>query len=390
MAGVRAAQAMRRAGFDGVITVVGDETHTPYDRPPLSKAFLVADDPSTAVRPVVPDLDSLGLEWRRGRSAVSLDAATLAVTLDDGEVLAADGVVLACGATARRLPGTEDLAGVHVLRTLDDAIGLRADLDASPRRVVVIGAGFIGAEVAASCRTRGLDVTVVEALSLPLGRVLPPDLGRWCADLHRAHGTELRLGVGVDGLDADGSGRVHAVRLADGTVIAADVVVVGIGVIPNTQWLDGSGLTIDNGVVCDATTLAAPGIVAAGDVARWRNPLFGESMRLEHWENAVDMGVHAGTRLLAADGDAEEFAPVPWFWSDQYDRKIQLAGRCDAGDSVELIEGTFDDARFVALIGRAERLKGVFGVNRPAVVNRWRQHIADGISWDDALQLSSG
>ena len=383
---MRAAQAMRRAGFDGAITVVDPDPDAPYDRPPLSKGYLVDDDPAGAVRPPVHDLDELDLAWRRGRTAVRLDASTWDVTLDDGEVVGADGVVVACGASARRLPGTDDIAGVHVLRTLADARGLRADLDAAPDRVVVIGAGFIGAEVAASCRARGLDVTVVEALALPLARVLPPVLGEWSASLHRAHGTDLRLGMGVDGLDVDGSGRVSGVRLADGTSIAADVVLVGIGVVPNTAWLGGSGLTVDDGIVCDETTLAAPGIVAAGDVARWPNQRFGEVMRVEHWENAVDMGLHAGRRLLAGAGPAEAFSPVPWFWSDQYDRKIQLAGRCGAEDAVELIEGSYDDARFVALIRRGDEVRGVFGVNRPGVVNRWRQRIAEGITWREAAQ----
>ena len=387
LAGLRAAQALRREGFTGTITVVGEEPDEPYDRPPLSKAYLVGDDPVAAVRPPVAGLDQLDLTWRRGRRAEALDAGSRTVTLDDGEVVGADGIVVACGAAPRRLAEADGLAGVHVLRTVADAAALRADLDRHPGRVVVIGAGFIGAEVAASCRARGHAVTIVEALSLPLARVLPESLGAWCADLHRANGVELVLGVGVDGIEADASGRARRVALGDGSAIDADVVVVGIGVAPNTAWLEGSGLRLENGVVCDATTLAAPGIVAAGDVARWPNPRYGEVMRLEHWDNAIEMGAHAGRRLLADDADAEEFAPVPWFWSDQYDRKIQLAGRCDPSDAVEVIDGDPRDGRFVALVGRGDELRGVFGVNRPAVVNRWRQRLLDGISWAEAAQL---
>ena len=200
-----------------------------------------------------------------------------------------------------------------------------------PTEVVVVGAGFIGAEVAATCRGRGHDVTMVEPLPTPLGRVLGDEMGGVMAEVHVEHGVDLRTGVGVDRLEAD-AGRVARVVLTDGTVVEADLVVIGIGVIPNTEWLEGSGLTLDNGVVCDATMLAAPGVTAAGDVARWPNQRFDELMRVEHWDNAIEQGVHAAERLLVDDDDAVPFEPVPWFWSDQYDRKIQLAGRIRPGD----------------------------------------------------------
>ncbi|QGG96084.1 NAD(P)/FAD-dependent oxidoreductase [Actinomarinicola tropica] len=385
LAGMRAAQTLRREGFDGRIVVVGEEPDEPYDRPPLSKAYLTGEDPTDAVRPAVRDVDQLDLTWRRGRRAVALDVADRAVELDDGERIVADGVVLACGAAARRLPGIDGIEGVHVLRTLADARALRADLDAAPRRVLVVGAGFIGAEVAASCRERGLAVTIVEALPMPLSRVLPPPLAAWCAELHRTHDVDMRLSTGVEGVEREARGRVAGVRLADGVVVEADVVVVGIGVAPNTAWLEGSGLTLDDGVVCDATTLAAPGVVAAGDVARWDHPRYG-LVRVEHWDNAVEMGAHAARRLLAGD-DGSAFAPVPWFWSDQYDRKIQLAGRCRPDDDVHVVEGSLEEGRVVALIGRDGELRGVFGVNRPAPLNRWRLRLADGIGWDEAIAL---
>ena len=222
--------------------------------------------------------------------------------------------------------------------------------------MAVVGAGFIGAEVAATARERGLEVTVIEALPVPLGRVLGTEIGTVCADVHRDHGVDLRLGVGVDGFG--GHGRVERVNLSDGTSVDADVVVVGIGVVPNTEWLEGSGLTLDNGVVCDETCLAAPGIAAAGDVARWPNPLFGETMRVEHWDNAIAQGQHAALRLLQADDEAQPYAPVPWFWSDQYDRKIQLAGRAAPDDEVRIITGSTEERRFAALYGRAGRLVG--------------------------------
>ncbi|MGY6501567.1 MAG: NAD(P)/FAD-dependent oxidoreductase [Acidimicrobiales bacterium] len=385
LAGHRAAQTLRREGFDGHITLIGDESHRPYDRPPLSKRVLAGELDEVAIG--LERGDELDVEWRLGSVATSFDAARLVVGLDDGDQVSADGVILACGARPRTLPGAAGIGGVHTLRTLDDSLALRDVLAAGPDRLVVVGAGFIGAEVAATARTMGVDVTLVEALDRPLARVLPPVLGDLCADIHRDHGVDLRLGVGVDGLEVGDDGAVRAVRLADGSVVDASVVVVGIGVIPNTEWLDGSGLTIDDGVVCDATTLAAPGVVAAGDVARWPNPRFDETMRVEHWDNAVAMGPHAARRLLAGDGPGEPFAPVPWFWSDQYDRKIQLAGRVSAADVVEVVDGSTEERRFVALVGRGDRLVGAFGMNRPAVVNRWMQRISDGISWADALDL---
>jgi NADPH-dependent 2,4-dienoyl-CoA reductase/sulfur reductase-like enzyme len=247
----------------------------------------------------------------------------------------------------------------------------------------VVGAGFIGAEVAATCRKRGIDVTLIEALAAPLERGLGAEMGMIAADLHRDHGVDVRLGVGVVMLD--GHDRVERVRLTDGSAIDADLVVVGIGVSPVTEWLEGSGLTLDNGVVCDETCLAAPGVVAAGDVARWPNRRFGEVMRVEHWDNAIEMGTAAGRRLLVEDFDAEVYAPIPWFWSDQYDRKIQLAGRAGPDDDVQVISGSVEDRKFSALYGRAGRLVGVLGWNQPRVVMTYRGLIDAGATWDDAL-----
>jgi 3-phenylpropionate/trans-cinnamate dioxygenase ferredoxin reductase subunit len=230
-------------------------------------------------------------------------------------------------------------------------------------------------------------VTMIEALPTPLYRGLGTEMGLVAADLLRSHGIDLRLGVGVDALDSDG-GRVTAVRLTDGTIVDATVVVVGIGVRPNTDWLAGSGLTIDNGIVCDETLLAAPGVVAAGDVARWPNRRFGEVMRVEHWDNAVEMGRAAAQRLLAADGEAVPFEPIPWFWSDQFDRKIQLAGRPGADDEVEVVLGSVEDHKFVALYHRAGRLTAVLGFSQPGSVVKFRQLLADGPSIDDARALA--
>ena len=388
LAGIRAAETLRRDGYDGAITLIGDEPHKPYDRPPLSKQFLAGVGDDSRIALIADDaLAALDLDLRLGLRAVALDAPTRTVHLADGTQPSFDGVLIATGATPRMLPGMVAMPGVFTLRTIDDARSLRTAFDASPRRVVVIGAGFIGAEVAATARGRNLHVTLIEALPVPLGRVLGSDMGNLMADIHREHGVDLRLGVGVDGID--GAGRVERVRLSDGSSVEADVVVVGVGVAPNTGWLEGSGLTIDNGVVCDATTLAAPGITAAGDVARWYNPRFDETARVEHWDHAIEMAAHAARRLLVADEDATPFAPVPFFWSDQYDRKIQLAGRSRHDDIVRVVTGSLDERRFAAIYGRGDKIVAVLGMNRPRHVMQYRQLIASGASWDEALVFAA-
>jgi 3-phenylpropionate/trans-cinnamate dioxygenase ferredoxin reductase component len=370
LAGVRAAGAIRAGGFDGRLTIVGEEPHQPYDRPPLSKHVLAGTRAPEQAQLNLPE--DLGAEWRLGVRAISLDVAGRRVELDDGEALEFDGVVLATGAVPRRVPGWPELDGVHVLRTLDHCAALRAELQAGPRRVLVVGAGFIGCEVAATARGLGVEVTVVEPLSAPCVRGLGEAMGAFVADLHRANGVDLRLGAVVERLH--GSRRAEGALLADGSVVDADVVVVGVGVSPATGWLEGSGLALDDGVVCDATCSAAPGVVAAGDVARWHHPFHG-SMRVEHWENAVDQGAHAGRTLLAhlAGGTGAPFAPVPWFWSDQYDRKLQLAGRPTPDCTVSVVDGSVEDRRFVATYERRGEVVAALAVNMPPKLVKWRQ-----------------
>jgi 3-phenylpropionate/trans-cinnamate dioxygenase ferredoxin reductase component len=378
LAGLRAAEALRREGFDGELVVVGAEDHLPYDRPPLSKQVLAGTwGPDQAVLRGGADLDA---RWLLGCHATHLDAGARVLTLDAGETLRCDGIVVATGATPRTLPGTAGMAGVHTLRTMSDCLALRDDLARGPR-VAVIGAGFIGSEVVATCHQLGLEVHVIEALPAPLLRVLGAEVGTICGRLHENNGVELRLGVGVDGLEADGDGRIARVRLADGTAVEADVVVVGVGVAPNTAWLEGSGLALDNGVVCDAWCQAAPGIVAAGDVARWPNPLFGVPMRVEHWTNAVEQADAAARTLLRGSEQTPPYAPVPYFWSDQYDTKIQFLGYCSGDEEVMFVEGSPDDRRFVAAYGRAGRLVGALLFNRPARIPRYKNLIADGASF---------
>jgi len=368
LAGVRTAEALRREGFDGTIRIVSAERELPFDRPPLSKQVLSgAWEPERARLRGAEELDA---EWLFGRSATALDPATHTVTLDGGHRLDADAVVIATGASPRRLPASvapPDLAGVHVLRTMDDCLALQADLQGGPR-VAVIGAGFIGSEVAATAKGLGADVVVVEALPVPLERALGPEMGPLAAALHREHGVEVRLGVAVAGLEGDG--RVQRVRMADGSAVEADVVVVGVGVAPVTAWLDGSGLELRDGVVCDARCRAAPGVVAAGDVARWYHEGIGDHLRVEHWTNASEQGHAAAMALLRGD-DAPPYTPVPYFWSDQHGTKIQFVGHSLPGDEVAVVEGSVADGRFVAAYGRSGRLVGALLWNRAARVPRF-------------------
>lgn len=383
LAGFHAARTLRQEGFDGRLTMIGAEPHRPYDRPPLSKQFLAGGDDKLLDLPGTATIDDLALDWRLGAPATGLDVAGRTVHLNGGEAVHADGIVIATGGVVRTLPAFAGWAGVHVLRTIDDARRLRADLDRSPGRVAVIGAGFIGAEVAATCRQRGLEVTMIEVTPVPFVPAVGAQAGAVLAEVQQDHGVDLRLGAGVDGVEGDGG--VERLTLSDGSRLDVDVVVVGVGVRPATDWLEGSGLTLDNGVVCDETCLAAPGVVAAGDVARWPNASFGgELMRVEHWENAIAMGAHAARRLLT--GDLTPYQPVPWFWSDQYDRKIQFAGRARPDDDVEIVAGTTAERRFASLYGRAGRLVGVLGMNRPRQVMQFRGMIERQASFAEAVE----
>jgi 3-phenylpropionate/trans-cinnamate dioxygenase ferredoxin reductase subunit len=392
LAGLRAAEEVRHEGHAGPVVILGDEVHPPYDRPPLSKQFLSGAWDVTRIHHHAPDkLDSLGLVFRLGRGAVSLDTEARSVGLDDGTTVHYDGLIVATGARARTLPGTEGMSGVSTLRTLDDCLGIRADLEAAGTgaRVVVIGAGFIGSEVAATCHGLDARVTVVEALPTPLARVLGEQMGDACAQLHRAHGVTLLTGVGVEGVTSDpGSATPVVVRLADDTRLDADLVVVGVGVVPAVEWLEGSGLVLDNGVVCDQSLFAADGVVAAGDVARWTLPASGEQVRVEHWTNAAESGAAAARNLLSGSHAAQPYGPVPFFWSDQYTTKIQMIGLPGPDDEVVVVEGSVDEGKLVALYRRGDRLRAVLAFSRPRHLMSYRPLLAAGASFDEALALS--
>jgi NADPH-dependent 2,4-dienoyl-CoA reductase/sulfur reductase-like enzyme len=372
LAGLSAARALRDQSYDGRIVVIGDEVHAPYDRPPLSKDFLAGTASLDDIALGTPDDEDLGLEWRLGTTAVGLDHLSRSVLLDDGSEIRSDGVVLATGAHARRLPGSDGLDGVHVLRSLDDAISLREDL-ATAGRLVVIGAGFIGAEVASTARSLGLEVTVVETQPIPLAGPLGAEMGAVCAELHADHGTRLLLGTGVAGLV--GTGRVEAVELTDGTRLPADVVVVGIGAIPNIEWLARSGVALGNGVLTDtrgATNL--PGVVAVGDCAATWSTYAERHIRIEHWTNALEQPATAAATLLGA-GQSSAPAPVPYFWSDQYGARIQFAGSRREGDIARVVEGNCADRSFLAVYERDGQPVAVLGMNQPRLFTRWRRQL---------------
>ncbi len=382
LAGLRGIEALRREGHEGRILAIGDEPCRPYDRPPLTKQFLKGewDDEKIVLR------DSLGddpqVEWLLGRRVAALDPVAKEVRLEDGEAIGYDGLMIASGAHAQAFPNAPDLAGIFTLRSISDAEAIRRELEAGPR-VVVIGAGFIGMEIAATCRERGLDVTVVEAIPTPLVRGLGPDLGRHVGGVFRDHGVDLRCGVGVAGFE--GEDRVAAVRLKNGSRIPAELVIVGIGARPNTDWLEGSGLRVEDGVVCDETCATeAPDVVAAGDVARWRDARTGLSVRAEHWTNAVEQSAHAA-RCLLLGGAAGPYQPVPYVWTDQFELRIQIVGEVREGDEMAVRHGSLDEGRFVALFGRDGLLTGAVGFRRPRQLNEYHHRIGAGIGWQESL-----
>jgi 3-phenylpropionate/trans-cinnamate dioxygenase ferredoxin reductase subunit len=378
LAGLGAVRALRGEGYDGVITVVGEERRLPYDRPPLSKQFLTGElDAQALALGDADEYQDLAADWLLGARAVRLDAAARTVTLSDGRGVRTDAVVVATGATARNLPGVGGLAGVHTLRTLDDAEALRADLATGRPAVAVVGAGFIGAEVASSARALGLDVTVIEAAQTPLERALGREMGRVCASLHADHGVRLLCGVGVAGLE--GAGRVTGVRLADGRLVPADVVVVGVGARPATDWLAGSGLDLDDGVLCDAGCATnVPGVVAVGDVARCLDLFTGRHTRVEHWTSATEQPRTAARTLLTGVSTPAP-ATAPYFWSDQYRSRIQFAGHVLLGDEPQVVEGDLDGRRFAAVYRREGRAVAVLAVDQPKAFGRLRRALAPAV-----------
>ncbi|OII68872.1 FAD-dependent oxidoreductase [Streptomyces sp. CC77] len=383
LAGLRAAEALRSRGFAGTLTIVGDEPHLPYDRPPLSKQVLTSD--------VEPDVTGLALpegldaDWRLGRPAVGLDLEARTVTLSDGADVPYDGLVIATGSAARGWPASRPAppAGVVTLRGWDDAVALRGSLEPG-RRLVVVGAGFLGGEIAAAGVARGLDVTLVEAADQPLERAIGAEPGAYIAALHREAGIDLRTGTTVTDFHAAPDGRLTGVVLSDGSTVPADTAVLALGAVPSTGWLEGSGLALDGGVHCDASLRAlrtdgstAPGVVAAGDVARVPHRLAdGQPLALGHWTNAVEQGAAAAATLLAAE-EAEPYTGVPSFWSDLYGARIRSVGLPAAADEARIVEHDLPGRRLEVSYHRSGRLVGALTIGRTARLAFYRSTLQE-------------
>jgi NADPH-dependent 2,4-dienoyl-CoA reductase/sulfur reductase-like enzyme len=373
LAGVSAVAELRARGFDGAITLVGAEPHRPYTRPPLSKEALQNGIHRTS-------LELRGSEWyvdndvtlRLGVAAVGLDTTRRIVLLADGTTVDYDGLVLATGLEHAPAPLLERLPHAHRLRTVDDAEQLAASLDVTGH-LVVVGAGFIGLEVAATARSRGLDVTVVDVAPLPMGRAFGPAVGEWFRRRHERAGVRLLTSTIVE--HAEETDARSVLRLGTGETLGADSVLVCTGSVPAVAWLAGSGVSLGDGVRCTPSlATSVPAVVAAGDIVRWTNPQFDESMRVVHWTNAVDQGGHAACTLL---GDTAPFTSVPYFWTDQYDARLRCIGRPHSDDDVSVL--TCDERRLVVVFGRGGRLSGAVCVNAARELARLRQALDDGI-----------
>ncbi|KFE72082.1 FAD-dependent oxidoreductase [Hyalangium minutum] len=365
LAGLRAAVALRTEGFAGSLTLIGDEAYAPYDRPPLSKEILTGW--VQAERTMLPLRDTLDADWRLGVRAVGLDLAGKQVLLANGQTVEFDRLLIATGTRARPWPNEAEasLEGVEVLRTLGDAAQLQRRFAAKPGRVLVIGAGFVGSEVASACRELGLPVTVVERGAAPLVGVLGGVLGAVAADLQRDHGVDLRCGVTVTKLEGDASGRLRRAHLSDGSTLEVDIAVVALGAIRNVEWLRGSGLAATRwGVSCDTgcrafdiNGLVTDDVFVAGDVARFPHPLCDyQFLSLEHWGNALAQGEIAGHNMISAETDRWPHLAMPTFWSAQFGTHIKAVGVPTFADQLVITQGSLAERRFVAVYGYRGRI----------------------------------
>jgi 3-phenylpropionate/trans-cinnamate dioxygenase ferredoxin reductase subunit len=381
LAGAKAAEALREHGFDGRITLIGSELELPYERPPLSKSYLAGSSARDDAR-VHPDgfYAEHDIEVLTATIATALDPGAHRIELSDGATLAYDRLLIATGAVPRRppIPGAQ-LDGVHLLRTLADADALRAALQAGTR-LVVIGAGWIGCEVAASARTLGSEVTLVEQAGAPLERVLGPELGAFFGEVHRSHGVEVLTGAGVEAIE--GSGRVERVRLAGGREIACDAVVLGVGVAPDTTLAATGGLQIADGIVVDERLrTSAPDVFAAGDVASARHPRYGRHVRVEHWANALNQGTFAGRSML---DHPQPYDRLPYFFSDQYELGMEYTGLHDPADRL-VVRGTPGDGPFQAFwLGADGRVTAGLHVDDWGAIDGIRELIAGDAVIDPA------
>jgi 3-phenylpropionate/trans-cinnamate dioxygenase ferredoxin reductase component len=359
LAGAKAAETLRDEGFEGRVVLIGEEAVRPYERPPLSKDHLRGEGEDDAIFVHGEDFyETKSIELRTGTRAARLDVDASEVELEDGERIGFDKLLLATGSTPRRLPVPgADLPGVHLLRTVGDADRLRGSLSPGAR-LVVIGAGWIGCEVAASARQIGAEVAMLAPEAVPLERVLGPEVGALYRDLHAGHGVNLALGTGVEAIE--GSDRVTGVRTSDARVLGADVVVIGVGVAPRTELAEAAGLDVDNGVlVDDRLRTSAPNVFAAGDIANAEHPILGGRVRVEHWGTALEQGPAAARNMLGQDLPYER---IPYFFSDQYDVGMEYAGHALTWDRV-LFRGDPATMEFMAFWMRGDRVAAGMNVN---------------------------
>lgn len=379
VAGVSAAEGLRARGFEGRISLIDAESRAPYDKPPLSKRALAGEVDLDAIALRPPEwYDEHAVDLRLDTRIAGVDSTARQLRTDAGDTIEYDGLVVASGAAARRLSGCcSQPELLHTLRSADDADRLR-ELLRPGQHLVIVGGGFIGLEAAATARRLGVDVTVVETAPTLLSRAFPAIVGDWFAELHRGNGVRVRCDAAVEEITVGGCG--YKVRLPDET-LSADIVLTGIGAAPAVDWLAGSGVGIDNGVRCEPDlSTGVPGVVAAGDVARWHNEALDEEMRVEHWTNAVEQGRHAAGTLL---GDREPYRAVPYFWTDQYDAKVRFVGRADTSDDVVVARPK--EGSLIALFGRDGVLRGAACINAPRQLATYRAAIDDRVAWHDAV-----
>lgn len=369
--GLATLEALRRRGYTGDVTLLGDEIHPPYDRPPLSKQVLSGTwQPERATLRTAEVLATLDADLRLGQRAVALDPATRTVRTHDGHSYRGDAVVIATGAVPRRLPGSDGIRGVHVLRSLDDTLRLRDDLTPG-RKLVVVGDGVLGSEIAATAVQLGVDTTLAGPQQAPMRLQLGAQVAALLGELHTRQGVRLRLGTAVTALETDG-GRACGVRLANGEILPAEVVVIAFGAAPATDWLAGSGLCLDNGVVCDSRCRAADGVYAVGDVARFYHEHLGRSIRLENRTNAIEQAAVVAANILGGD---EAYTPIPYFWTDQFNVKIQVYGTPTPDMRMSIVDGDPASGRFVAAYHLGDRPAAVLGWNMPKQARQQRQQL---------------
>ena len=384
-AGLGTVEGLRRQGFAGQITLVGEEPHLPYDRPPLSKQFLAGDwDAERLVLRQRPELDELRVELLLGVAAQRLNVARRAVELSDGRTLQYDRLVVATGVRAALPPTWGGLERVFTLRTIEDAAAVRAALR-DTQSVLIIGAGFVGAEAASVCADIGVRCTMVDPLPQPMCRVLGNELGGLLADVHRERGVDVRCGVGIAELIGR-SGTVIGARLADGRRLDCDLVLVGVGTVPNVDWLRDSGLGLENGIVCDERCRAGHGIYAAGDVAAWRLGAEAVVRRVEHRMHATEQGDYVARAIVLGE-EVEPFAPTPFFWSDQCGLRIQSHGFPAATDRIDIAQGALEDRKFLATYVRDGRVSAVLAVNMAREARRARALVGERAG--DAVEVGA-